>query len=280
MQSHINILFSLRVQHNYFTNGICDCLEYMPDDGTAAIIKRFGCIIKNQPGGFALYASTASDIINWLAYIQQVTGQGGFTFKITATQPVFMLFTGMPVNNSCCILYNSSNPNNAITGGVVQLADTPVAPVCNMQVGIITICFADIAKAITAKTALQFKISYQATSTQWQYYVINRSGARAGSFIITGKNTVSFTGPEKVMIDNGEQAMLFSTGEVLLPLSQAPKYVFSLACALVITNGAGVAKTGKPQVVYKSLPTPNPLNAGTTVINGKSAASSPMYVYI
>jgi len=97
---------------------------------------------------------------------------------------------------------------------------------------------------------------------------------------ITGKDGIAFTGPDKVILENGEPALLFSSGNTLLPLSNVPKYVFGLANAPIIINGGGVKKTGVTQTVFKGLPNPDPSRVGTVIIDGGSKVSSPMYVYI
>lgn len=280
MQSNFTILFSLQVKHTYFVNGVCNCLEFTPAADTDSILKRFGFITKQQPAGFALYASSGSSITSLLGYIQQVTGQDAFVFNIATANPLFALFTELPVNDLGCLLYNSSSPNNTAIADGLQLAATQTAATCTTGFGCITICFADILKAFDEKKVVSFTILYYARSTQWQYYIINKSAVRMDNPSITGKDSIAFTGPDKVMLENGEPALLFSSGNTLLPLSNVPKYVFGLANAPIIINGGGVKKTGVAQTVFKGLPNPDPSRVGTVIIDGGSKVSSPMYVYI
>ena len=96
---------------------------------------------------------------------------------------------------------------------------------------------------------------------------------------ITSKDGISFTGPASVTIQSGQQALLFSSGESLIPLSQQPKQRFDLVDNPAPDNQQG-QKRNSPKIIYKGLPNADPKFYGITEVNGSSQVTSPMYVYV
>ncbi len=78
-------------------------------------------------------------------------------------------------------------------------------------------------------------------------------------------------------METGQQAILFTSGENLLPLAEIPEYRFNLV-------NTPVAKSGQaplpPQVVFKGLPNPDPVRIGTVATGEVTRVISPMYVYV
>jgi hypothetical protein len=124
-----------------------------------------------------------------------------------------------------------------------------------------------------------FEIRFSARATQWQYYIINRSAAQLDNPSITGKAGIPFEGPTEVTIASGQQALFFSTGENLLPLSLSPKYRFDLVNTAATDNGSAARKSNA-KVIFKGLPDADPKNIGIVRINGNTQVSTPIYVYV
>ncbi len=90
---------------------------------------------------------------------------------------------------------------------------------------------------------------------------------------ITGKPAINFTGPQDVVLDNGQQAMLFSSGDNLIPLSIIGNNKFDL----VSKPAANGNKNAASKIIFKGLPIPDPMR--TSSAEGNKIASK-MYVYI
>ncbi|MEJ0103885.1 MAG: hypothetical protein WDO19_15570 [Bacteroidota bacterium] len=133
---------------------------------------------------------------------------------------------------------------------------------------------------ITGETgAPRFIIRLTARSTQWQYFFINNSAVHLEKPVITGNGTIKFDGPETVTIPSGQQALFFSSGSSLLPLSERPAYSFSLVNR--VTPRAGdLQRVMKNRVIIKSLPFPDPVQYGSVQVENEDQFSSPMYVFI
>jgi hypothetical protein len=93
---------------------------------------------------------------------------------------------------------------------------------------------------------------------------------------IAGKTNISFGGPENVTIDNGQQAMLF-TSDNLIPLSEVPVHRFNL-----VNNSDNSAnqKVSPGKLIFKGLPNPDPVRIGIDMAGKDTRVVSPMYVYV
>ncbi len=76
-----------------------------------------------------------------------------------------------------------------------------------------------------------------------------------------------------MLLESGQEALLFSSGAQNLFLSQVPKYQFNLVKQLEGT-------TAKPQKIFVGLPSPDPLQLQVREDNGLKRVCSPMYVYV
>lgn len=268
-------LFTIHVQHGYFPGGVCTCLQFIPDAGTQLLQQRFGFSMRTQHDGFGWYANTAQSLPEYIAYVAQTSGETAFRFTIHTRQQEFFGYTELPVNLAGQIIVTTtrSTGNEKNIPLTVQITGKPAAT----GMGTLTILFADLLSIMKSTTAPQFTLSFAARKTQWQYYVINSSAMVLNNPAVTGSSNIVFNGPQPVTLSNGQQAMLFTSGNELIPLSRQPRYVFSLVNRAQGETGSNrfAAKT-----IVKGLPTPDPVQFELLEINGSLQMSSPMYVYI
>jgi hypothetical protein len=267
-------LFQLDVFHSYFQKDICRCLEFNADSATEKLMKRFRFIIRRQINGIGLYANAAQSLQQVLSYVEQATGQDSFCFQIRTNDPDFNFFTALPPNWVGQLLYDSNN--SSVVDDKVNLNQRLSGNAGTLCMGKVTLRFADILKLSEQNGFANFEIRYQARATQWQYFVINRSLVPLHDPVILGKEPVNFEGPENVVIATGQAALLFSSGENLIPLSEEPIHKFDLVNRPSSTDNTSI----RPQIIIKGLPTPNPEWIGRVTVNAAEQLSSPMYVYL
>jgi len=278
IQNNYKILFSLEVLHTYFENSICTCLQFIPDAPTSNLINRFGFNIRSNVNGFRFYRNTTKSISEILSYITTVTGLSYFNFKMVSTNREFTAFTDLPTGWLGQLLFDSQSYSN--NTGFVLLKENFSDQQDITGIGTINIHFEDILKYQLGKEVAAFQINFNARSTQWNYYVINRSAVQLNNPTITGKIQIDFEGPKNVTIQSGEAALLFSSGNTLLPLSETPKYMFDLVNNSRLNNEQESTKKSSGKIVFKGLPNPDPKQIGLTTINDKKQVISPMYVSI
>lgn len=268
MQTNYQAAFSVQVLHSYFEEQVCRCLQFAPSPATDKAMKKFDCRMRHRVNGFDLYINSKQSLGNVLNYIKQVTDQTFFEFLITTNDPNFISFTDLPVDWMGIIMYDSGDPHNVQQGNLVQLNAQLVNNDAPSSIANLKIQFDDI---VNKESYPQFRIDFNARSTQWQYFIINKNDLAFDAPAIT-KSEFDFNAAQQVVIDNGERAMLFSSGENLIPLSEIPKYKFDLV------NNSSSARS--PKILFKGLPNPDVKRIGIVNVKGQKEFSSPMYVYL
>ena len=142
------------------------------------------------------------------------------------------------------------------------------------------IYFDDILKCKNEKYCGNFEIHFNARATQWQYYIVNKNKALLNHPAVVGKMDIKFEGPENMVMETGEQCILFSSGSQLIPLSEKPVYSFDLVNKVKVVADKSGKKIFTPRVVFKGLPIPDPKNMKNIVGVLNNIITSPMYVYI
>ncbi|HEY0175155.1 MAG TPA: hypothetical protein VGC08_02180 [Pedobacter sp.] len=177
------------------------------------------------------------------------------------------------------LVYDSHN-NSLGTNNNVQLNADLSGDAGTACMGKIMLYFDDILKFSTETGYTQFDIRYQARATQWQYFVINRSSVLLTDPAISGKDNISFEGPENVFTASGQAALLFSSGTHLIPLSEQSSYRFDLVNRPASAGESSGSKPVTPKIIVKGLPNPDPQWIGRVTGDVKGQLSSPMYIYL
>ncbi|RLJ80639.1 hypothetical protein [Pedobacter alluvionis] len=267
-------LFQLDVYHSYFQKSICRCLEFNADSATEQLMKRFRLLIRRQINGIGLYGNASQPLKELLTYIEQVTGQHAFCFEMRTNNPDFNFFTELPPNWVGQLLYDSSNIT--VDDQNIQLNQELSGNPGTNCIGKVTLRFADILKFDKDMGTVSFDIKLMARATQWQYFIINRNALPLDNLAISGKEPIDFEGPENVVMETSQNALLFSSGSKLIPLSEVPVHKFDL----INHPPSNDNKTVQPQIIIKGLPTPIPEWIGKVTDNAAEQLSSPMYVYL
>lgn len=272
--------FQVAVYHPYFREGICNCLSFQPAAETVKLLKRFDCAADSNDNVFRFYLNTAGSISSYLEHIKKTSGISSFTFEVKTTDPRFVYFTGLPAEWAGQLLYDTQSGANNFDDNVLHLAEKLAQKKDSNAIGLLTVHFDDIIKYSSEKGYAKFDIRFKARSTQWQYFIINKSGVPLEAPVISRSgNSITFTGPENVTTKAGQPALFFSSGETLLQLSEYPGYTFSLTNNPGTLNGhKGISSAGK--TIVKTLPRPDPVQYDIINVKGEKQFSSPMYVFI
>jgi len=279
-KSNFQLVFKVEVFHSYFENNTCSCLQFNWGPASNALAKRFDLRLRKAINGFEAYINYKGTLPEFLNYAAKVTGQTFFDFDICTDTAEFVNFTELPVNFAGQLQYDSKAAVNTYHSGVVNLGANLTNISKTNNVGSLVVHFDDVLKYSETQQHACFNINYKARSTQWQYYVINKSSLMLDELSITGKTDIKFNGPESVTIENGQQALLFSSGDTLIPLSDNPIYRFDLSSNPTSKNNSDGKKTGSSKIIFKGLPIPSPIRIRSSYVNNINQVTSPMYVYI
>lgn len=84
-------IFTLRVTHDYYTDGRCPDFIIQPDKQTARIISKHRCLVKSLPDGIRLLTVVDKNQKPLIAQPDEVK----FTFHLRLQNPDFVLFTNL-----------------------------------------------------------------------------------------------------------------------------------------------------------------------------------------
>jgi hypothetical protein len=273
-----NSLFKVAIFHTYFENGQCNCLSVNLKPATSFLLKRFGFMVKNTTNGIEFY-SNSSDVAALLPYVSQATGLTSFDFELVSNNDYFNYFTDLPMDWIGQLEYDSQGKLNKQEQNVITLVPKLNASVYQPIVGSLSIHFDELIKNNDQRVPLQFTISYKARATQWQYFIINKSAIKLVNPKIIGKSGIKFEGPQNITIENGEQAMLFSSTQDLIALSVLPAHKFDLIDAPLLNENEEINKNAMVKTIVKGLPTPQAERIASIKVETKLVLS-PMYVYV
>jgi hypothetical protein len=277
MQSNFKIAFDVEILHSYFQNNSCDCLQLIPTGSTSVFANKYGFRFNEKTNGISVYFSSENSLAAVFNYITSVTGSSCFEFDMVSTDSNFNNFTDLPIDWLGQLIFDSRSSSNSFANGTLLLGETMLAMESPTSTGSLKIHFDDILNYQDKNGASHFRLQFNARSTQWQYYVINKSSLLLENPAIVGKSETGFTGPENVTIQSGQAALFFSS-DTLLPLSEVPDTQFDL-----VNNpdaSMPTAKKNKARIIFKGLPNPGIKHLGVTTSEGENLISSPMYVFI
>lgn len=279
MRTNYIPVLTLDVFHSYFERDICSCIQFIPDKDTTGLFKRFGFITRSRINGFGLYSNTSRPLQELFGYMASATGISFFDFDMI-TGPDFNLITEVSPDWNGQYSFDSSDNANRVEAGVTRLHAVLSEFNDGSPAGKLRIHYNDIIPHTGQADHAQFSIRFQARATQWKYYVINKSAIKLNDPVIKERTGIALQRPENVTTQDGQQALLFSSGDQLLALSDKPRLKFDLFTGSTAGDKRSSQKQAAAKVIFKGLPCPDPSRIESCVIEGKKQLSSPMYVYI
>ena len=263
MQSNYIKVFSLDLTHSYFKNNIDAIFTLTPSTATQTLIDQYNFKLIQNKNSFQFYANTNNSISDLLNYISQTIDTNSFTFDITINNSEFYLFTELPINFIGKLMYSSNDSLNKIEGETIILQQRLTQEAIQGNAGSIKLLFSDLQNI----TPTNFKISFEARATIWQYYIINKSRLNIDNLQIRSNSNIQFSESKKVTLPNDEEALVF-TSKSLITLSNTPQHKFDL-----ITGS-------NEKTIFSGLPIPNPAQLMSSQNQEDLKLYSPIYVYI
>jgi hypothetical protein len=246
-------------------------MQFKASTETDTLMRKYGLVLRLNPDGFEVYTSNSQPLETSLTYITQVSGQTAFEFVGITTDPNFYYFTDIPMNEVGFLNYSSDQTATDASNTSIQLTENFVQEAASQHAMKITIQFDDLIKLYN-NTTIAYSIALQARETQWNYYIINNSNQEYNQLEIQSTDeNIQFSGSTAVTLQNGQNALLFSSQTTKIPLKNEVTYTFNL-----ISTKKTIAGERK-EIVVKGLPIPNPQNLQ---VQDDHTIASLMYVYI
>jgi hypothetical protein len=114
------LLFSIEVEHHFFSGGLCRELNFVPTSKTDMVIKKTGLLTKNTINGICLfYDENKSECLQ--LYAADPDEPLSFGFKVFSRDPFFENYTELPASKEDSILYFDNRDVEIDTAGKFRL---------------------------------------------------------------------------------------------------------------------------------------------------------------
>lgn len=273
MSSNYTLLFSIVIEHTYYSNEICIDLQYTPSTETQRLMDKYTLRILKTPEGFSFYASTSQSIKGFLNYLRTTDNTTSFSFDVLSMNQEFTVFTAeYPIDALGTISFDSTRTTMVESTNVLQGAFTS-SPMSQISFSI-SIDYDAIIRFRESGNNPKYKILFTARKTQWRYYIINNSNQHFEKLEIQSKSGIQFREPKEVTLQNGAVALMFSSGEMKLPIKEKVEDMFNL---LGTKTNLGNTRT---QTIISGLPIAKPTSIEIYKEGDVTQVASPLYIYI
>jgi hypothetical protein len=269
----IGRLFDIRFSHSFFADGVFQGWQLRPDSATQELMVRYRLLARMDAGRWSLNADEDPGVL--LRYLQaQMPGQA-LVFSLVFAPARFRSITDLPLD--WCGRLDMSSKDGELEGDVVRLKAVQAAQPGpgNGAVGVISIYLDDLLGL--GGRPPRFAVDFAARQLYWTYFLINRGQIKLDYPKISGGNGYVFEGPRPIQLENGDEALCFSSGIKSFPMQEVPTIMFDLLDSL--HPGAGAEQLAE-RCVIKGLPTPNENRLDLRLAVGKPHVSNAMYVYL
>lgn len=279
-------LFTLSVDHVYFSDGLWKGLDFVPNPGTVKVIEGAGIHLKpaKHKNGIAVYYDEGKSRVLRL-YAEDTDGSLRFCFKVYAKDRTFSNYTAPSSRKGNAILcFRNRSADSEAESGKIRLSkgdfvsgedfedmDSLIAEgiLCEqdkrMPPDFVVSIFIK-PESIGSLDVHDYGIKFNTRRSFWKYHLLG-SMNRDNPFIVDLDNRVEFEFCGEVMLQGDRPAKVFRSKE-LIPLLERSNYRFQLR-----EQGQGAGK-----VLIKRLPVASESRLGMDVIDGKSEIVSESFI--
>ena len=274
-------LLSITVEHNFYTNEACSCLNFSPTENTRHIFDNAGLLLKEAANGIQIvYDETRLEALR--LYADDAEEPLCFVFKVYSSDPEFRSYTEPYADMSEGILYfdnrgiqtgadkpslstseyvsnnDIKKPDSNELKDIINKKDLLLPPVFVVKI------FTEGEQGSFLEQWLQpestvYRIAFNARQTYWKYYLLGKV-AKDSSYIYDPDNQIEFEALGETPLSDQRIAYTFRSIQSI-PLNEHYAFRFQLKEKVlgdenVLINRlpvACVSKTGKEVVVEQEM---------------------------
>lgn len=282
-------VFSIDVEHTYFSEGRCTQFDFIPTHKSRKCIERSGFVIKPKPDGIrAFFNANKKKAIK--LYAEEAVVPPRIDFSVFSRDTLFRAYTEIETPQQDSILYFDSQGGNVDATDRIRLHvakdmsakdrepfDSPwietimgqearlPKPVCVVSI----LLRREIIQSLTSTSATVHQVYYlkfKAKKTFWRYYLLG-SLKQFKAYIVDLSHTTDFENTGQVFLSRKVSARTFRSTQKL-SLREKSEYRFQLR----EKNANG----GK--VLIKRLPVASAQHYSKEFINGQNAIVSEIFI--
>lgn len=277
-------LFTVSVDHMYFSDGLWKGLDFVPNPRTLKLINGAGILLRQTKNGIAfLFAKDKTEVLR--LYADDTQGTLFFGFKVNARDRTFANYTAPASRKENAILcFDNLGANSEADSEKCRLSkdefvsekdfkemDALIAEdiLCErdkrMPPDFVVNIHIKPGKSGTWD-AQDFNIKFNTRKSFWKYHLLGNMN-KNNPFIVDLDNRFEFEFCGEVMLQGNKPAKIFRSKE-LIPVLERSSYRFQLR-----EPGPGSGK-----VLIKRLPVASENRLGIEVINGRSEIVSESFI--
>ena len=227
--------FEISVRHDYFIDGLCKCLDFVPTEETRKIILSSGLLLRDTVSGISV-AYNESELEKLQQYTLDEDEPLALEFKVYAQPPEFKGFTLPFRGERSEVLYFNAEQENLLTGDSLYLhsgkytseenilladahqfnkafssQDKVSPPDLFIRIemnGAASAFFDDALNPIQRQCVIQL----EPRSTIWKYFLLGPASTE-GVYIYDPSNNVEFVPGERVELANKQDTITFFSKE-------------------------------------------------------------------
>jgi len=288
-----NLLMQIYLFHQYYDDGVMHYMRLQPDHETQTFFDRYRLSARQSQGVYALHYFGPGTPQSFAQSLNHLLDDRPLVFNLISSNDNFAIITDLPVNWCGQLQYSSKNvaskpePSKSqqqssgqtqVIELVMQLQPRTIA--LSSVVGQIVIFPQDLLTDQRKMHQPSFAIKMKARLTHWHYYVVNRSQLKPARLEISNAQGIVFEVPKQVTLTNGEQALLFSSGEHCFALSETVKAPFNLVSLMPDDPEQALHPGSNVKQLITGLPIPKTDLLSIEMHDGHQYVYSPMYVYL
>lgn len=204
-------LFGLRARHDYYPDGVCRDLAFVPSAGTRRLLDRYRLRLRELPDGVTVFAPLGADGKSALVALGR---DEVFAFELRARNPEFALFTDLrELAGKADPVYTNAGLA-AKDGRTLKLAERkpPRAGDATVLAGV-ELRY-DKSMPELGKDEAPFEIRFKAKAARWAYYLVTD---RSGDFSIVDSSAAA----PAIAFSAANRTLLNKTPDATDPLATA-----------------------------------------------------------
>ena len=287
--SDYQTLFDIHIEHDFFLQGVCCCLEFVPTGNTVVLLRNTGLLVKKSSRGLLVaYDRNRQESL----HLQLADAGVGLdlVFKVYAKDPQFMTYTEPFVEPGDGMLYFTNPVTRKPAGaprriqqaeqvshadvidmdseqlvGILDRKDRLIPPLCVVRIHADERNNPFFDKALNAK-APSFYLSFATRSTYWKYF-LQSDKENDGTFVFDPDGRIEFESTGLERMADGRAVSTFRSKQSI-PLQESFDFRFQLK-----QRSNGVEK-----VLFRQLPFARVGQTGKEVVAKQAIAVSEIYI--
>ena len=281
-------LFSVDVEHGFFSDGLWRDLRFVPCAATQALIEKAGMIIRKTANGFELYYDQ-SLIESLKLFLTDRGGELSFAFKVHVNDQAFKIYSDIFTGDNDLLPYFSSE--QSVTEGdrirlhretvvsekelqpiesqalsdLLSRRDRLVRPAFALRILFRPAHNRSLEKNLEAAPA-RYYLRFGPRQTYWKYYLLGSfAGMRAS--IVDLDDGIGFDSLDRVSLSDNRSALAFRS-KVAIPLRQHS------ACRFQLRE----IGSNRSRILVRRLPVAATRQLSQQIISGKAVSVSEIYI--